>query len=89
MIRETEALFDNGIHIDEPVFARAFARVQQHVLDDTISSFAVLHNLVEIAPQSLRQFVDLGTCLVIEYNAFQSLLQVINQFARNGREIIY
>ena len=88
VIGEIEALLDEGIDIDEPVFTRAFARVQQHVLDDSISALAVLHNLVEIAPQSLRQFVDLGTWLVIEYNAFQSLPQVINEFDRDRREIV-
>ena len=59
MIGEIEAFLDEGIDIDGPVLTRAFARVQQHVLDDGIGALAVLHDLVEIALQRIRQFVDL------------------------------
>ena len=48
------------------VFARAFAGVQQHVLDDGIGTLAVLYDFFEIASQSLRQFVDLGARIVVE-----------------------
>ena len=60
MIGKVEAFLDEGVDIDKPVLTRAFARVQQHVLDDGIGTLAVLHDLVEIAPQCVRQFVDLS-----------------------------
>ena len=53
VIGEIEALLDEGVDIDRPVLARAFARVQQHVLDDGIGALAVLHDLVEIALQRI------------------------------------
>ena len=55
VIGEVEAFLDEGVDIDEPVLARAFARVQQHVLDDRIGALAVLHDLVEIALQRIGQ----------------------------------
>ena len=55
VIGEIEAFFDQGVDIDEPVLTRTFARVQQHVLDDGIGALAVLHDLVEIALQRIRQ----------------------------------
>ena len=38
----------------EPVLARAFARMQQHVPDDGSCALAVLHDLVEIAAVAYR-----------------------------------
>ena len=55
VIGEVEAFLDEGVDIDRPVLARAFARVQQHVLDDGIGALAVLHDLVEVALQRIRQ----------------------------------
>ena len=63
VIGEIEAFLDEGVDIDGPMLTRAFARVQQHVLDDGIGALAVLHDLVEIAPQRIRQFVDLAAPL--------------------------
>ena len=60
MIGEIEAFLDESIDIDDPVLARALARVQQHVLDDGIGTLAVLHDLVEIAAQRIHQFGDLA-----------------------------
>jgi hypothetical protein len=74
VIGEIEALLDEGVDIDDPVLARAFARMQQHVLDDAIGTFSVLHDFVEIAPQGRRQLVDLGASLFIERDAFQRVL---------------
>ena len=56
VIGEIEALLDEGVDIDQPMFARSFARVQQHVLDDGVGAFAVLNDLVEIVAQGVRQF---------------------------------
>ena len=50
VIGEIEALLDESIEIDRPMLAGAFPRMQQHVLDDGVGAFAVLHDLVEIAP---------------------------------------
>ena len=88
MIGKVEALLDDGIDIDRPVFARAFARVQQHVLDDGIGTLAVLHDLVEIASQCVCQFVNLGARLSFSDDAIQSVLQFINQFGGDPREIV-
>ena len=49
VIGEVEAFLDESVDIDRPVLTRAFARVQQHVLDDGIRALAVLDDLVEIA----------------------------------------
>ena len=45
VIGKIEALLDESIDIDRSVFTRAFARVQQHVLDDGIGALAVLTTL--------------------------------------------
>jgi hypothetical protein len=37
------------------MFARSLARVQQHILDDGVGAFAVLHDLVKIVA---RQMVE-------------------------------
>ena len=66
VIGEIEAFLDEGVDIDRPVFTRAFARVQQHVLDDGIGTLAVLHDLVEIALQRIRNLADLRSQLVVE-----------------------
>jgi len=50
VIGEIETFLDEGIDIDDPVFTGAFARVQQHVLDDRIRALTVLHHLLEAAP---------------------------------------
>jgi hypothetical protein len=38
--------------------------VQQHVLDDGICTLAVLNDLIEIAPQGIREFSDCSACLI-------------------------
>ena len=47
------------------MLARAFARVQQHVLDDGVCAFAVLNDLVEIVAQGVRQFGYFSARLII------------------------
>src|SRR5262249_1485056 len=61
-----KAFLDQGIDIDRSVFARALARVKQHALDDGIRPLAVLHDLVEVAPECIRQFLDFSACFVVE-----------------------
>jgi hypothetical protein len=38
MIGEIETLLDECVDVDRPMFARAFALVQQHILDDGVGS---------------------------------------------------
>src|SRR5262245_44525600 len=66
VIGEIKAFFDQCVDIDNPMFTRAFARVQEHVLDNGIGPFAMLHDLVEIAAQCLHQFGDLTVLLFVE-----------------------
>ena len=72
VIGEIEALLDEGVDIDGPVFARALARMQQHVLDDRVGALAVLHDLVEIALQHIGNLADLCSQLVVEIRARQA-----------------
>src|SRR5262249_40351236 len=65
VIGEIEAFFDQDVDINDSVLPRAFARMQQHVLDNGIGPFAVLHDLVEIAPQCVSQFGNLGARLLV------------------------
>src|SRR5215510_15981725 len=88
MVGKVQTLLDDGIDIDEPVFTGAFARVQQHVLDDGICTFAMLYDPVEIALQRIRNLTDLHSQLAIEVGTSKRLPQFINQFDRNAREII-
>ena len=66
MIGEIEALFDEGVGVIRPMLARAFARVQQHILDDGVGAFAVLHDLVKIVAQGVRQFGYFGERISID-----------------------
>ena len=88
MIGKIEAFLDEGVDIDEPVLTRAFARVQQHVLDDGIGTLAVLHDLVEIALQRIRNLADLCSQLAVEVRSGKRLPQFVNEFDRDRREIV-
>ena len=67
VIGEVEAFLDERVDIDGAVLARAFARVQQHVLDDGIRALAVLHDLVEIALQRIRNSLISARSLLLRY----------------------
>ena len=62
--------------------------MQQHVLDDGIRTLAVLHDLVEIALQRIRNLADLCSQLVVEVRTAKRLPQFVNEFDRNRREIV-
>ena len=49
VIREIETFLHQRVDVDRPVIAGAFARMQQHVLDDRIGALAVVRDLFEIA----------------------------------------
>ena len=83
MIGEIEALIDQGVDIDRPMLSRPLPRVQQHVLDDRVGALAVLHDLVEIALQHIRDVIDLGTQLTVEVRASKRPSQFINEFDRD------
>jgi hypothetical protein len=85
---EIEGLLDEGIDVDDPVFTRAFARVQQHVFDDGIGALTMLDDLVEVALQGIGNLADLCSQLAVEVRPGQRLPQIINQFNRDAREII-
>jgi hypothetical protein len=58
--------------------------VQQHVLDNGIGPLAVLHDLVEIALQSIRNVADLRSQLAVELRSGKRLPQFVNEFDRDG-----
>jgi hypothetical protein len=88
VIGEVEALLDESVDIDRAMLARSFARVQQHVLHDSVCALAVLNDLVEIVAQGARQFGDFATRLVIARHSAKGFPQFVDQFRRNPREIV-
>ena len=88
MVGQIETLLDQGVDIDQPVLARTLSGMQQHVLDDRIGALAVLHDLVEIAPQHIRDLVYFCAPLIVDLHGLKSLLQFVNQFDRNCREVV-
>ena len=62
--------------------------MQQHVLDDRVGALAVLHDLVEIALQRIGDLADLCAQLAVEVDAAKRLPQFVDEFDRDGREII-
>ena len=73
MIGEIEAFIDDSVDVDRPALAGAFARMQQHVLDDRVGTLAMLHYLFEIAFQHLRQLVEFCSFFVIKNNWLESI----------------
>ena len=59
VIGQIEAFLHQRIDICGALLARSLARMQQHVLDDGVGALAVLHHLLEVRFQELRQLVDL------------------------------
>jgi hypothetical protein len=66
----------------------ALGPLQQHVLDDGVCALAVLHHLVEIVAQGIRQFGYFGKRIIIGLHCAESFLQLVNQFRRDTREIV-
>ena len=62
--------------------------MQQHVLDDGIRTLTVLDDLVEIASQHVRQLVDLLARLFVDRQVLNGVLQLVDQLAGDGREIV-
>jgi hypothetical protein len=52
-----------GADIHRPTLSGALARMQQHVFDDRIRALAMLHGLVEVALQRVRDIADLRSQL--------------------------
>ena len=62
--------------------------MQQHVLDDRIGTFAVLHDLVEIVAQRIRQFGYFSARLMVGLHTGQGFPQLVEQLSRDAREIV-
>src|SRR5688572_6027528 len=62
--------------------------MQEHVLDDGISAFPVLNDLVEIAAQHVRELVYFRPKAVVERSALERLAQFVHQLAGKGGEIV-
>ena len=88
MVSEVETFLDDAIDVDQPMLARALARMQQHVFDDRVGTLAVLHDLFEIASQHVGNLINFATCLFVKVDALQRLLQFTNQLRRNGRKVV-
>ena len=88
VIGEIEAFLDDRVDVGGPVLARSLARMQQHVLDDRIGALAVLHHLFEIALQHMGELVDLLARLVVERGRLEHVVQFVDQFRRQRREIV-
>jgi hypothetical protein len=56
------------------MLACTFARVLQHVLDDSIGASAMMHDFVEIALQRAGQLVDFNSGFIVERYAIQGVL---------------
>src|SRR5262249_29176860 len=83
MIGEIKALLDEGIDVDRPMLSRSFARVQQHILDDSVRALAVQNDLVEVVAQGVRQIGYFTANPLIERRALEGLPQFVDQFSRN------
>ena len=55
MVGEIDCFLDKAVDVNGPALSRALARVKEHVLDNEICTLAVLHDLIEIAPQCIGQ----------------------------------
>lgn len=53
MIGEIKALLDQGVDVRGTALAAALARVQQHVLDNGVGSFAMVSHLFKVGSQHL------------------------------------
>ena len=79
---EIKAFVDDRVDIDRPMLARAFAGMEQHILDDGIRALAVLHDLVEIALQHLHQFAGLVALRLARLRDFHQRSQFVDHFDR-------
>ena len=50
MVGKFEAFLDKAIDRDRSMLTRTLVRMQQHILDNSIRTLAMLDDLVEIAP---------------------------------------
>ena len=88
MIRKIEAVLDEGVDIDQPMFARPLARMQQHVLDNRIGPPAVLYDFVEIIAQRIRQFCYFLARILVDLHSAQRFPQLIDQFGGDTGEVV-
>jgi hypothetical protein len=62
--------------------------MQEHVLDDRIGAFAVLHNLVEVAADGADQFVRLAMGRLVDAAGLYRVSELVDEFARQRRVIV-
>src|SRR4029077_17234378 len=89
VIGEIEALIDQGVNIDRSVLSRALTRMQQHVLDDRVGALTMLHDLVEIALERIRNLTDLRAQFGVKVRTAKRLPQFVDKFDGDGREIVH
>ena len=83
MVGKIEAFLDDRIDVDRPTFAGAFARMQQHVLNDRVRALAVLHDLFEVVAKDIGQFRDFFTRFLVGRQPSERFLQLVDQL--NGK----
>jgi hypothetical protein len=81
VIGKIETLLDQGIDISRTLFARALARMQEHVLHNGIGPLTVLHNLAEVVLQQAGQLIHLRAEGIIEYGGPERVLQFVTQLS--------
>ena len=88
VIGEIEALLDEGVGIDQPMIARAFARVQQHVLHDHVDALAMLNNLIEYLAECSSAGSFRKTNLFVPPQLCYTAQLFIDQFGRHTGEVV-
>ena len=82
VVSKVQTLIQERIDVRRPVFAGAFARMQQHVLDDGVGALAVLDDLFEIVLQQAGQFVDFFADLTVHRDRLERVIQLIGKLGR-------
>src|ERR1700720_3051806 len=67
---------------------RALTRMQQHILYNRVCALAMLHDLVEIALQHIRDLINFRTPFAVEANAIEHLTQFVNKLNTDTREVV-
>src|SRR5262249_45817 len=68
---EIEAFLNQRIDINHPMLTGALARVLQHILDNGIRAFAMMHDLVEIALEQVGQFFNFSSGFIVKRHTLQ------------------
>ena len=74
MVGKIDRFSHDTVDVARPMLSRTFARVEQHVLHYGVGAVAVLHDLVEIVAQGVRQLGDFTAYPIIERSFLEGLL---------------